>query len=370
MPRWRTMIEPALHQLAVAGLDAEALADAVAAVLGAGACLLVGHGLLVLPGRRSRRRPSPASTASAVSAAAAASGGGLGAGGAPPRLRRCLGLGGGRGRLGLAVLRARLRGRAASRPLRGGSRCGGGSGQLGGERLVGGGLLGGGLRGGLGGGLRSCLSTFACSLAALRPAQAMSAMRRTVRSARWPCLTRVRALGLYLKTTILSPRSWRRTLALTRAPSTTGWPTAACVAVGDEEDAVEVDGLARLDVQPIDLDLAAELDAILLAAGFDDCVHGPLMVKTGESASGGTANRRGGRGQGWYPETAGPVNRGGLHHRSISRPAPRVPGHGGGAVDSRTTSSVSSTRRVGGCCGSSSMLMSRRTAARPISRSG
>ena len=46
------------------------------------------------------------------------------------------------------------------------------------------------------------------------------------------------------------------------------------VAVGDEQDAIERDGVAGLDVQPIDLDLSAELDAVLLAAGFDDCVHG------------------------------------------------------------------------------------------------
>ena len=46
------------------------------------------------------------------------------------------------------------------------------------------------------------------------------------------------------------------------------------VAVGDEQDSVEGDGVAGADVQPIDLDLRAELDAVLLAAGFDDCVHG------------------------------------------------------------------------------------------------
>ncbi len=71
--------------------------------------------------------------------------------------------------------------------------------------------------------------------------------------------------------------------------------------VGDEQDPIDVDGLARLDIHAIDLDLAAELDPILLAAGFDDCVHDPLEMESGESASGGTANRRGGRGQGWYP---------------------------------------------------------------------
>ncbi len=38
------------------------------------------------------------------------------------------------------------------------------------------------------------------------------------------------------------------------------------VAVRDEQDAIEGDGVAGLDVQAIDLDLRAELDAVLLAA--------------------------------------------------------------------------------------------------------
>ena len=91
-------------------------------------------------------------------------------------------------------------------------------------------------------------------------------MRSVVSSARKPFLTRVRALGLYLKTTILSPRSWRRTSAETVAPSTTGWPMAASSPSATKQDAIERDGVAGLDVQAIDLDLRAELDAVLLAA--------------------------------------------------------------------------------------------------------
>ena len=49
----------------------------------------------------------------------------------------------------------------------------------------------------------------------------------------------------------------------------------------DQEDTVERDGIARLDVQAVDLDLRAQLDAMLLAAGFDDCVHGvPVAWRT------------------------------------------------------------------------------------------
>ncbi len=45
-------------------------------------------------------------------------------------------------------------------------------------------------------------------------------------------------------------------------------------AVADEQDPFERDRLARLDVEELDLELGADLDAILLSAGLDDCVHG------------------------------------------------------------------------------------------------
>ena len=32
--------------------------------------------------------------------------------------------------------------------------------------------------------------------------------------------------------------------------------------------------VARLDVEQLDLELGADLDAVLLSAGLDDCVHG------------------------------------------------------------------------------------------------
>ena len=105
-------------------------------------------------------------------------------------------------------------------------------------------------------------------------------------------MTRVRALGLYLNTTIFSPRVWRTTLALTVAPSTMGWPMAAWSPSATSRTRVDVDGLAWLGVQPVDLDLGAELDAVLLAAGFDDCVHGSLMSDGVRIAPRGTSNRR------------------------------------------------------------------------------
>ena len=81
-------------------------------------------------------------------------------------------------------------------------------------------------------------------------------------------------MGRYLKTMIFSPRSWRTTSAVTTASLDDGRADLGAVAVGDEQHAIEVDRLARLGVEALDRELAAELDAVLLAACFDDCVHG------------------------------------------------------------------------------------------------
>src|SRR6185369_12414224 len=45
------------------------------------------------------------------------------------------------------------------------------------------------------------------------------------------------------------------------------------LAIGNEQDAIEGDGLAGGSVEPLDSELAAQLNAILLAAGLDYCVH-------------------------------------------------------------------------------------------------
>ena len=46
------------------------------------------------------------------------------------------------------------------------------------------------------------------------------------------------------------------------------------LAIPDQQDALEVDLLAGLDIKQLDRELGAELDSVLLAAGLDDCVHG------------------------------------------------------------------------------------------------
>src|SRR5207249_4240392 len=51
------------------------------------------------------------------------------------------------------------------------------------------------------------------------------------------------------------------------------------IAVGDEQDALERDRLARLAVDELDLELGADLDAVLLLAGLDDCVHGSSWAR-------------------------------------------------------------------------------------------
>ena len=63
------------------------------------------------------------------------------------------------------------------------------------------------------------------------------------------------------------------------------------VSVGDEQDAIKRDRVARLDVEELDLELGADLDAVLLPAGLDDCVHG-------SSGLGGGRTERPRRGQG------------------------------------------------------------------------
>ena len=102
----------------------------------------------------------------------------------------------------------------------------------------------------------------------------MSLMRRTVSSWRWPFLTRLRALGRYLKEMSFGPRVWRDDLGADRCVRDHRAADRGRVAVGDEQDAIEGDRLAGLDVEELDLELGADLDAILLSAGLDDCVHG------------------------------------------------------------------------------------------------
>ena len=61
------------------------------------------------------------------------------------------------------------------------------------------------------------------------------------------------------------------------------------VAVGDEQDAVEGDRLAGLDVEQLDFELGADLDAVLLPAGLDDCVHGSSGLRVLADARAATA---------------------------------------------------------------------------------
>jgi hypothetical protein len=61
------------------------------------------------------------------------------------------------------------------------------------------------------------------------------------------------------------------------------------VAVGNEEHAIERDRIAGIDLQELDLELGADLDAILLPAGLDDCVHGSSTDVAGGRAAVTTA---------------------------------------------------------------------------------
>src|SRR6185503_9763596 len=53
-----------------------------------------------------------------------------------------------------------------------------------------------------------------------------------------------------------------------------GRPNQCVLAVGDEQDAANLDAGARIRGKLIKLELCTKLDAVLLAAVFDYCVHG------------------------------------------------------------------------------------------------
>ena len=112
------------------------------------------------------------------------------------------------------------------------------------------------------------------SSAALLPPNRMSLIRRTVSSWRWPFFTRRRAFGRYLKAMTLSPRVAPSDLGLDGGAVDDGGPDGGLGPVGHEEHALQRDRLAGLDVEQLNLELGADLDAVLLPAGLDDCVHG------------------------------------------------------------------------------------------------
>ena len=92
-------------------------------------------------------------------------------------------------------------------------------------------------------------------------------------------------LGPVLEEMSFSPRSWRTTSALTAASVDERAADRGLVAVGDEQHAIERDGLAGLDVEQLDLELGADLDAVLLSAGLDDCVHGSSGLRLARRAT-------------------------------------------------------------------------------------
>ncbi len=57
-----------------------------------------------------------------------------------------------------------------------------------------------------------------------------------------------------------------------------------CISVGNQEHALKADGFAWGALEPLDRQLAAELHAILLAAGLDYCVHGFSEALRGRGA--------------------------------------------------------------------------------------
>ena len=353
MPRWRTMIEPARDELAVAGLDAEALADAVAAVLDAAACLLVCHRVYssffvarVLAsarrlGRR-RRRPWPSALV-----------------GRWPSRR---GLGRGFG-VGLASA-LRLRASALARRswprrrvgLRPPSRVGLRSaswparrprldGELGGELGVLGGLRGGGLLEALALGLGLVARPSSAALAALLPPSVMSADAQDRQLLAMALLDPAARLRAVLEGDELVAAGLADDLGADRGVRDERPADRRVVAVGDEQDAIERDRLAGLDVEQLDLELGADLDAVLLPAGLDDCVHGS-SGRCGWRPRAAIATSDMGR------RPAGPRRERGVYGRAPTRSIVRGVGRTGASSGSsarisrsRTIASSSSGRR-------------------------
>src|SRR4029079_11532829 len=87
------------------------------------------------------------------------------------------------------------------------------------------------------------------------------------------------------------------------------------IAVGDQEDPIEGDRVAGAAVEELDLELRPDLDAILLSAGLDDCVHG-TPGRDGRRAAARRSRRSGngasampGQGRGLYSQFRSSVNR-------------------------------------------------------------
>src|SRR5439155_18703709 len=93
------------------------------------------------------------------------------------------------------------------------------------------------------------------------------------------------------------------------------------VTVGDEQHAIERDRVAGSGLEQLDLELGPDLDAILLPAGLDDCVHGTL--RTGAAVVAVVADRDDGHGEapGWTKRERGVYGR---TRRSVNRAASRV----------------------------------------------
>lgn len=79
-------------------------------------------------------------------------------------------------------------------------------------------------------------------------------------------------LGLILENDYLLALAMLQHLALCGNTGENGLADLDIAAVCDHEN-IEIDLIANLIVELFDHDLAADLDLILLAAGYDDCVH-------------------------------------------------------------------------------------------------
>ena len=110
-------------------------------------------------------------------------------------------------------------------------------------------------------------------------------IRIRVNSCRWPRLRREFLRRRFLNAMTFGPRPCATTSAATEAPETVGLPRST-LSPPTHQHFAELNDLAGLAGDLLDLDLVVGGNAILLAAGFDDCEHFSLVFVSGARDSG------------------------------------------------------------------------------------
>ena len=129
----------------------------------------------------------------------------------------------------------------------------------------------------------------AFSFEGFAPSVRISVIRTRVNSWRWPRLRREFLRRRFLNAITFGPRPCATTSAATDAPDD-GRAAQRHAVAADHQHFAELDDLAGLAGDLLDLELVVGGNAILLAAGFDDCEHFSLVFVSGARAKPGPAS--------------------------------------------------------------------------------